>query len=285
MAAGNGRGAAGDQGTHHPPDAGGGRGRCRLSGGGHRGGDGADASTDPSATGDVLLEVETPRFERTSGSTCCRWIRAWTQPSSGRRWPPFTGHPSPRPGRCTPGTPTRSVNRAGPNSSTPPGLPGLRSPRRWPRRFPHLLRLEALMEEPTGLQACHRDLWADNILPTTASGVCVIDWENCGLEDPAQEIPMILVDFGAGDQRRVADLYQAYVDAGGPAPNPRAGILHDGDRPVRPFLGVRNRTLPVADATPEEKSRSLSRVAVLIDTAVQDRRHRSRCSTRSRAVR
>ena len=36
-----------------------------------------------------------------------------------------------------------------------------------------LLRLEALIEPPVNPQNCHRDLWADNILPTPAGGVCV----------------------------------------------------------------------------------------------------------------
>ena len=44
----------------------------------------------------------------------------------------------------------------------------------------------------------------------------VIDWENCGLADPAQELPMAMIDFGLGDQRRIAELYLAY-DGGGPA--------------------------------------------------------------------
>jgi Ser/Thr protein kinase RdoA (MazF antagonist) len=79
-----------------------------------------------------------------------------------------------------------------------------------------LLRLEALIEPPTNLQGCHRDLWADNILPTPTGGVCVIDWENCGLADPAQEILMAMIDFAFADQRRVADLYLSYVEAGGP---------------------------------------------------------------------
>ena len=79
-----------------------------------------------------------------------------------------------------------------------------------------LLRLEALMEPPANPQSCHRDLWADNILPTPAGGVCVIDWENCGLADPAQELPMAMIDFAFGDQRRLAKLYLCYVEAGGP---------------------------------------------------------------------
>jgi Ser/Thr protein kinase RdoA (MazF antagonist) len=80
-----------------------------------------------------------------------------------------------------------------------------------------LLRLETLLAPPTNLQCCHRDLWADNMLPTPTGGVCVIDWENCGLADPAQELPMAMIDFGFGDQRRIAELYLAYLDAGGPA--------------------------------------------------------------------
>ena len=80
-----------------------------------------------------------------------------------------------------------------------------------------LLRLETLLAPPTNLQSCHRDLWADNMLPTPTGGLCVIDWENCGLADPAQELPMAMIDFGLGDQRRIAELYLAYLDAGGPA--------------------------------------------------------------------
>jgi Ser/Thr protein kinase RdoA (MazF antagonist) len=80
-----------------------------------------------------------------------------------------------------------------------------------------LLRLEALIEQPTNLQNCHRDLWADNILPTPTGEVCVIDWENCGLADPAQELPMAMIDFASGDHRRSMELYASYVAAGGPA--------------------------------------------------------------------
>jgi Ser/Thr protein kinase RdoA (MazF antagonist) len=80
-----------------------------------------------------------------------------------------------------------------------------------------LLRLESLIEPPKNLQSCHRDLWADNILPTPTGGLCVIDWENCGLADPAQELPMAMIDFAFGDRRRVAELYLSYMEAGGSA--------------------------------------------------------------------
>lgn len=82
--------------------------------------------------------------------------------------------------------------------------------------IPALLQLEAVMQPPRVLQNCHRDLWADNMLPTPGGGVCVLDWENCGLEDPAQELPMVLLDFAWGDPARVQALYGAYADAGGP---------------------------------------------------------------------
>jgi Ser/Thr protein kinase RdoA (MazF antagonist) len=81
---------------------------------------------------------------------------------------------------------------------------------------PFLIELEGYISVPTTLQMCHRDLWSDNLPPTSTGGVCVIDWENCGLEDPAQELPMVLFSFGSGDGIRTAELYAAYRAAGGP---------------------------------------------------------------------
>ncbi len=86
-----------------------------------------------------------------------------------------------------------------------------------------LVALERLMEAPNELQTCHRDLWADNILRTTAGGLCVIDWENCGLADPSQELALVLFEFGLGDPHRARALYQAYLQAGGPGRIERRG--------------------------------------------------------------
>jgi Ser/Thr protein kinase RdoA (MazF antagonist) len=86
-----------------------------------------------------------------------------------------------------------------------------------------LVALEGLMEEPRDLQICHRDLWADNVLRTTAGGLCVIDWENCGLADPSQELALVLFEFGLGDPARARTLYEAYLDAGGPGRIQRRG--------------------------------------------------------------
>lgn len=82
--------------------------------------------------------------------------------------------------------------------------------------IPVLVALEELLEPRQNLQNCHRDLFADNILPMAQGGICVIDWENCGLEDPGQELGVILFDFTLGNADRSRQLHDAYVDAGGP---------------------------------------------------------------------
>ena len=86
-----------------------------------------------------------------------------------------------------------------------------------------LVALEGLMEAPNELQTCHRDLWADNVLRTTAGGLCVIDWENCGLADPSQELALVLFEFALGNRQRARALYRAYLDAGGPGRIDRRG--------------------------------------------------------------
>jgi Ser/Thr protein kinase RdoA (MazF antagonist) len=82
--------------------------------------------------------------------------------------------------------------------------------------IPTLVELETLLDPPRDLQNCHRDLFADNVLPMAQGGLCVIDWENCGLEDPSHELAVVMFDFSVGDPTRSSTLYDAYVDAGGP---------------------------------------------------------------------
>ena len=86
-----------------------------------------------------------------------------------------------------------------------------------------LVALEALLEWPTNLQTCHRDLFADNVLRTPTGSLCVIDWENSGLAEPSQELGLVLFEYGCGDARRVRTLYEAYIDAGGPGRVERPG--------------------------------------------------------------
>ena len=100
-----------------------------------------------------------------------------------------------------------------------------------------LVALEQLLEPPSDLQTCHRDLFADNILRraeslarsgtrsarTAAGTLCVIDWENSGLADPSQELTVVLFEFACGDAERARRLYRAYVEADGPGRIERAG--------------------------------------------------------------
>lgn len=79
-----------------------------------------------------------------------------------------------------------------------------------------LIALEEWIQPPEDLQVCHRDLWADNLLPTRDGGVCIIDWENCGLADPGQELACVLFEFAGDDPARAKALYGSYLDHGGP---------------------------------------------------------------------
>jgi Ser/Thr protein kinase RdoA (MazF antagonist) len=86
-----------------------------------------------------------------------------------------------------------------------------------------LVALESWIEPPQILQTCHRDLWADNLLPTAAGDVCVIDWENSGPADPSQELGCVLFEFARADPGRIRALTGAYRHAGGPAAVNRRG--------------------------------------------------------------
>lgn len=86
-----------------------------------------------------------------------------------------------------------------------------------------LVALESWLEPPVTPQTCHRDLWADNVLPTTQGGICVIDWETSGPADTDQELACVLFEFGRSDPGRARALMSAYTAAGGPATVARPG--------------------------------------------------------------
>ncbi|MFC3739390.1 phosphotransferase enzyme family protein [Paractinoplanes deccanensis] len=86
-----------------------------------------------------------------------------------------------------------------------------------------LVALESWLTPPVSVRMCHRDLWADNVLPTPSGGLCVIDWENSGPADPAQELACVVFEFARTDPGRVRDLMSAYESAGGPARLTRPG--------------------------------------------------------------
>jgi hypothetical protein len=79
-----------------------------------------------------------------------------------------------------------------------------------------LITLEGLLRPSSTLRTCHRDLWSDNLRPTATGGLCVIDWENCGMADPGQEIAGVVFEFGYRDRERAREVYRSYRTAGGP---------------------------------------------------------------------
>ncbi|MER7455952.1 phosphotransferase [Micromonospora sp. NPDC126480] len=86
-----------------------------------------------------------------------------------------------------------------------------------------LVALESWIEPPRMLRTCHRDLWADNVVPTAAGGVCVIDWDDSGPGDPSQELGCVLFEFARSDPGRARALIDAYRGAAGPATVHRRG--------------------------------------------------------------
>jgi Ser/Thr protein kinase RdoA (MazF antagonist) len=82
---------------------------------------------------------------------------------------------------------------------------------------PDLVGLEAVLGgTPRNLRTLHRDLWADNLRATPDGALCVFDFDNAGLGDPAQELALVLVEFAGEDPARAAAIRAAYADAGGP---------------------------------------------------------------------
>lgn len=81
---------------------------------------------------------------------------------------------------------------------------------------PDVVAVEAVLAPPLDVQLSHCDLWADNLRCSPAGDLVVLDWENAGPAGPAQELGMVVFEFGCGEPRRIRELYDAYVAAGGP---------------------------------------------------------------------
>jgi hypothetical protein len=88
---------------------------------------------------------------------------------------------------------------------------------RFARRRDEFVALEGWLTAGREAQACHRDLWADNLRRDSTGGPCVIDWDNAGAADPNQELAMVLVEFTGDDPARAPLLMASYREAGGPA--------------------------------------------------------------------
>ena len=82
---------------------------------------------------------------------------------------------------------------------------------------PELVGLEALLgRRPRTVRTSHRDLWADNLRATAGGELSLIDFDDAGLADPAQELALILVEFADRDPARALLIREAYAEAGGP---------------------------------------------------------------------
>jgi hypothetical protein len=79
-----------------------------------------------------------------------------------------------------------------------------------------LIALEDLIQPAGDVRTCHRDLWAENLRRTVSGALCVIDWDNCGLADPGQEVAVALFEFSSGDADRARAFYHEYRRCGGP---------------------------------------------------------------------
>ena len=131
-----------------------------------------------------------------------------------------------------------------------------------------LVALEGLLEPPGDLQTCHRDLWADNVRSVASGGVCVIDWENCGLADPSQELAMVLFEFADGSPSRARALHDAYVDAGGPGRVDRPGHFSMAIAQLG-HIGEMACTTWLDPNEPEvERERAVTRAAEFTDLAL-----------------
>ena len=135
-----------------------------------------------------------------------------------------------------------------------------------------LVALESWVEPPQMVRTCHRDLWADNVLPTATGGVCVIDWENSGPADPSQELACVLFDFGHADPGRVRALTDAYRQAGGPAVVSKRGHFSM----LIAQLGHINETAATDWLTPNPRSPQRADAAAWIGETLDDPHTRER---------
>ena len=152
-----------------------------------------DPSVDPAEVGTILASIH--RLSFAGQLPTDPW---YTEPVGAARWDALV----------------RDLHAKG--APFTDGLAGMRD---------SLVSVEELVEPPRELQTCHRDLWADNVLRMTGGGLCVIDWENCGMADPSHELAVVLFEFGRGDDDRARTLYRAYIDGGGPGRIDRPGVF------------------------------------------------------------
>jgi Ser/Thr protein kinase RdoA (MazF antagonist) len=128
-----------------------------------------------------------------------------------------------------------------------------------------LVALEAELVPARRLQTCHRDLWADNLRANAAGGLCLIDWDNCGLADPGQELAVVVFEFACGDAGRARALAEAYATAGGPGRLRARGDFSMAIAQLGHITELSCRAWLDPSETPAERERQAARVAEALD--------------------
>ena len=128
-----------------------------------------------------------------------------------------------------------------------------------------LVGAESVLEPGRELRTCHRDLWADNLRPTASGGMCVIDWENCGLADPGQELSGVLFEFWRGEPDRARELYREYRRCGGPGRVDGRGSFSMTVAQLGHITEISCRAWLDPSKPEEERRRQVGRVAECVD--------------------
>jgi aminoglycoside phosphotransferase (APT) family kinase protein len=128
-----------------------------------------------------------------------------------------------------------------------------------------LVAVEALLAPATHLRTCHRDLWTDNLRPTVSGGLCVIDWENCGLADPGKEVAGVIFELGYEDAGRAREVYSAYRRAGGPGVVQSRSAFSMTIAQLGHITEIAGRIWLDVETTEEERRRQEARIAEAVD--------------------
>ena len=123
---------------------------------------------------------------------------------------------------------------------------------------PGLLAAESLIAAPSAdvVQRCHLDFNADNVLVDTAGRLVVLDWENSGGGEAAQEVAQVLVELGPA----AVDGYQG---AGGRF-EPTGPEVFGMTFAVQGHLVDLYARRALDDPDPENRSRSEARLATML---------------------
>lgn len=128
-----------------------------------------------------------------------------------------------------------------------------------------LVALEAHLTPSARLRTCHRDLWAENLRRTSSGGLCVIDWENCGLADPGQEVAGVVFELGIRDRTRGGAVYRSYREAGGPGTVRTRADFSMTIAQLGHILEIACRIWLDLDTTADERRHQEGRVAEFVD--------------------